>query len=145
MIFEGVNDIGVADATIANQTLTYTRLLSAFKQIATRIHAFGIPVFAATITPFSAPNGNTTLQPYTSDLREQTRQKVNDFIRHSGTFDAVLDFDAVLRNNTVPSQLADGYQSGDYLHPNVKGYELLAESFDLGLFARFAGGVSGFV
>ncbi|KAJ4523684.1 hypothetical protein HRR83_000331 [Exophiala dermatitidis] len=145
MIFEGVNDIGVADATIANQTLTYTRLVSAFKQIATRIHAFGIPVFAATITPFSAPNGNTTLQPYTSDLREQTRQKVNDFIRNSGTFDAVLDFDAVLRNNTVPGQLADVYQSGDYLHPNVRGYELLAETFDLGLFARFAGGVSGFV
>ncbi|KAK5240193.1 hypothetical protein LTR40_013997 [Exophiala xenobiotica] len=106
-----------------------------------RIHAFNIPLFAATITPFSAPNGNTTLQPYTSSLREQTRQKVNDFIRTSGTFDAVLDFDAV----TVPSQLADALQSGDYLHPNEAGYQLLTDSFDLTLFAKYANGVGGFV
>lgn len=145
MIYEGVNDIGTADATVANQTITYTRLLAAYRQIATRIHAFGIPLFAATITPFSAPGGNTTLQPYTSSLREETRQKVNDFIRTSGVFDAVLDFDAVVRNQTVPAQLADALQSGDYLHPNDQGYRLLAESFDLGLFERFKDGVGGFV
>jgi lysophospholipase L1-like esterase len=145
MIYEGVNDIGTADATIANQTVTYNRLISAYKQIAMRIHAFNIPLFAATITPFSAPNGNTTLQPYTSSLREQTRQKVNDFIRTSGTFDAVLDFDAVLRNQTVPSQLADALQSGDHFHPNEAGYQLLTDSFDLTLFAKYANGVGGFV
>jgi lysophospholipase L1-like esterase len=145
MIFEGVNDIGVADTSIANQTLTYNRLVSAYKQIAARIHAFGIPLFGATITPFSAPGGNTTLQPYTSDVREQTRQKINTFIRTSGVFDAVLDFDAVLRNQTVPSQLATALQSGDYLHPNGRGYQLLADHFDLSLFEKFAGGVTGFV
>ncbi|KAL6244314.1 hypothetical protein RBB50_008556 [Rhinocladiella similis] len=145
MIFEGVNDIGTADETTANLTITYDRLVAAYKQIATRIHAFNIPLFAATITPFSAPGGNTTLQPYTSALREQTRQKLNDFIRTSGTFDAVLDFDAVVRNNTVPSQLADALQSGDYLHPNEAGYHLLAESIDVSLFAKFANGVGGFI
>jgi len=145
MIFEGVNDIGVAGPDIANQTLTYNRLVGAYRQIATRIHAFGIPIFAATITPFSAPNGNTTLQPYTNDVREETRQRVNTFIRTSGVFDAVLDFDAILRNQTVPSQLADALQSGDYLHPNAKGYQTLAEQFDLSLFDRFEGGVQGFL
>ncbi|EXJ68804.1 uncharacterized protein A1O5_07735 [Cladophialophora psammophila CBS 110553] len=145
MIWEGVNDIGVAAATAANQTETYNRLVSAYRQISTRIHAFGIPLFAATITPFSAPNDNVTLQAYTSPLREQTRQKVNAFIRSSGTFDAVFDFDAVLRNQSVPSQLADALQSGDYLHPNDAGYQLLAKSFDLGVFQKFDAGVAGFV
>ncbi|KIW91582.1 uncharacterized protein Z519_07549 [Cladophialophora bantiana CBS 173.52] len=146
MIWEGVNDIGVAAATAANQTETYGRLVSAYRQIATRIHAFGIPLFAATITPFSAPNDNVTLQAYTSPLREETRQKVNAFIRSSGgTFDAVFDFDAVLRNQSVPSQLADALQSGDYLHPNDAGYQLLAKSFDLSVFQKFDAGVAGFV
>lgn len=145
MIYEGVNDIGDADTTVANLTVTYNRMISAYRQIATRIHAFGIPLFAATITPFSAPNDNTTLQPYTSTLREQTRQMVNTFIRTSGTFDAVLDFDAVVRNQSVPSQLADALQSGDYLHPNDQGYQLIANSFDLSLFQKFAHGVGGFV
>lgn len=145
MIFEGVNDIGVAGPDTANQTLTYNRLVGAYRQVAARVHAFGIPIFAATITPFSAPNGNNTLQPYTSDVREQTRQKVNAFIRTSGVFDAVLDFDQILRNQTVPSQLADALQSGDYLHPNGKGYQALADAFDLSIFERFEGGVEGFV
>ncbi|KIW47971.1 uncharacterized protein PV06_00617 [Exophiala oligosperma] len=146
MIFEGVNDIGTADDTVANLTVTYDRLIAAYKQISARIHAFNIPLFAATITPFSAPDGNTTLQPYTSTLREQTRQKVNDFIRNSGgTFDAVFDFDAVVRNQTVPSQLAGALQSGDYLHPNEAGYHLLADSIDLSLFSKFTNGVGGFL
>ena len=145
MIFEGVNDIGVAATDAANQTLTYTRLVGAYRQIASRVHAFGVPIFAATITPFSAPGGNITLQPYTSDVREETRQKVNIFIRTSGVFDAVLDFDAILRNQSVPGQLADALQSGDYLHPNGQGYQAVAQSFDLSLFEKFAGGVSGFM
>jgi lysophospholipase L1-like esterase len=105
----------------------------------------GLPLFGATITPFSAPGYNTTAQPYSDPLREQTRHKVNSFIRHSGTFDAVIDFDAVLRNASFPSQLADALQGGDYLHPNGAGYKLLAEAFDLSLFKRFEGGVGGFV
>jgi lysophospholipase L1-like esterase len=115
------------------------------EQIATRIHEFNIPLFAATITPFSAPNNNVTLQVYTNPLREQTRQKVNDFIRNSGTFDEVFDFDALLRNQSVPSQLADALQSGDYLHPNEIGYHLIANTFDLNVFSRFSEGVSGFL
>jgi lysophospholipase L1-like esterase len=145
MIFEGVNDIGTADPTTANQTVIYNRLISAYRQIATRIHDFGIPLFAATITPFSAPDNNVTLQVYTSPVREVTRQKVNTFIRTSGIFDAVFDFDALLRNQSYPAQLQDALQSGDYLHPNEKGYALLANTFDLSVFDRFQGGVSSFI
>ena len=145
MIFEGVNGISTADDTTANQTDTYNRLISTYKQIATRIHGPIFPCSAATNTPFSPPNNNVTLQSYTSPIREQTRQKVNDFIRNPGTFDAVFDFDSLLRNQSVLSQLVDALQSGDYLHPNERGCQLLADTFDLSVFDRFQGGVTGFI
>lgn len=72
MVFEGVNDIGSAPATEDAQSAVYESLLQAYKQIATLIHAHGIPVFGATITPFSAPS-NFTGQPYSSPVREATR------------------------------------------------------------------------
>ena len=89
MIFEGVNDIGTAATTPEAQAVVYDGLVQAYKQMVTRIHSFGIPVFGATITPFSAPS-NFTGQPYSDPEREKTRQKVNKFIRESGTFDAVV-------------------------------------------------------
>jgi lysophospholipase L1-like esterase len=144
MIFEGVNDIGTGDITPAAQNIVYEGLTQAYKQIVTRLHAFGIPVFAATITPFSAP-ANFTGQPYSNPERERTRQKVNKFIRESGTFDAVVDFDAMLRDAKIPSQLAKEYDSGDYLHPGVKGYQRIAELFPVGLFAAWEEGADEFV
>lgn len=72
MIFEGVNDIGGAAATVDVQNAVYDSLIQAYKQMVTLIHARGIPVFGATITPFSAPS-NFTGQPYSNPLREATR------------------------------------------------------------------------
>jgi len=144
MIFEGVNDIGTADVSPAAQTAVYEGLTQAYRQMVTRIHAFGIPVFAATITPFSAPS-NFTGQPYSNPERERTRQKVNTFIRESGVFDAVADFDKMLRDPAVPSQLKKEYDSGDYLHPGGKGYQRIAELFPVGVFAAWEGGADEFV
>lgn len=143
LIFEGVNDIGTAAVTPEAQRAVGDRLLWAFAQIATRVRAQGIPLFGATITPFSAP-ANTTVQPYSHPEREATRRRVNEWIRTSGTFDAVVDFDAVLRDPKIPSQLNPKYDSGDYLHPNPTGYQALADAFPLSVFAQFTGGVSGF-
>ncbi|KAF8847977.1 putative extracellular GDSL-like lipase/acylhydrolase [Acephala macrosclerotiorum] len=106
MIFEGVNDIGTA----ATDTMVE------------RVHTFGIPMFAATITPFSAPGYNVTAQVYSNPEREATRQRVNSFIRNSGVFDEVIDFDAT------------ALQGGDWLHPNVMGYQKIAQSFPLDIF-----------
>ncbi|KAF9887349.1 hypothetical protein FE257_010344 [Aspergillus nanangensis] len=136
LIFEGVNDIGVAAPTPEAQQLIGDRLIAAFKQVATRIHAAGIPVYGTTITPFSAPEGQEGVQPYSHPEREKTRQRVNAWIRHSGVFDAVVDFDKVLRDPEVPARLRGEFDSGDYLHPNVKGYKAVAESFPLGLFEK---------
>ncbi|KAL9094520.1 MAG: hypothetical protein Q9165_003079 [Trypethelium subeluteriae] len=143
MIFEGVNDIGVADTTVANQTYTVDRLIQAYKQIVTRVHTFGIPMFAATITPFGAPS--SLIQPYSDPLREQSRQIVNDWIRNSGVFDVVVDFDAIVRDPNNHTQLNPLYNSGDYLHPNVAGYQAIADAFPLDIFTQFAGGVSSFM
>ncbi|GAE00179.1 extracellular GDSL-like lipase/acylhydrolase [Paecilomyces variotii No. 5] len=141
MIFEGVNDIGVANADPVNQTLIGDRLISAYEQIAARIHAFEIPIFAATITPFGTPANSSVVQPYSSPVREQTRQRINAWIRTSGVFDAIVDFDEIVRDPNNPSQLAPQYDSGDHLHPNVAGYQAIADAFPLSLFSRFADGV----
>jgi lysophospholipase L1-like esterase len=111
LLFEGVNDIGTAEATPAAQDATYNSLVLAYKQIATRIHAAGIPVFGATITPFLAP-ANFTGSLYSHPEREKTRVRVNAFIRESGTFDAVIDFDKLLADPKIPSQLKAEYDSG---------------------------------
>lgn len=133
MIFEGVNDIGTAAPDVASQQAIGDSVIWAFKQIATRIHTLNIPLFAATITPFS---GDPTIQPYSDPRREVTRQRVNAFIRTSGVFDAVIDFDKVVADPANPSQLNPKFDSGDFLHPNVAGYQAIADAFPLDIFQR---------
>ncbi|KAJ5542721.1 Extracellular GDSL-like lipase/acylhydrolase [Penicillium sp. DV-2018c] len=135
MIFEGVNDIGVADSNATAQAEIEKSLITAYKQIATRIKAHGIPVFAATITPFGTAPNSEQVQPYSSPEREKTRQNINRFIRESGVFDAVIDFDQVLRDQNATSQLAAKFDTGDHLHPNVDGYQALADHFPLDIFS----------
>jgi len=142
MIFEGVNDIGTADVTQEAQDEVFGQLLLAYKQIITRVHTFGIPIFAATITPFSAPN--STIQPYSNPVREATRQKINAWIKKGSTFDAVFDFDAIVRDPSNPSQLNPNFNSGDFLHPNEAGYQAIAKSIPLDTFSKFSQGVNGF-
>lgn len=143
MIFEGVNDIGSAPTTKDAQNAIYESLIQAYQQMVTLIHAHGIPVFGATITPFSAP-ANFTGQPYSNPERENTRQRINKFIRESGTFDAVADFDKFLADPKIPSQLNPLYDSGDYLHPGPVGYQHIADQFPVQIFEQFARGVNGF-
>ena len=88
---------------------------------------------------------NATLQPYSDPERERTRQTVNKWIRESGRFDAVVDFDAVLADPQNAVQLHPMYDSGDFLHPNEMGYIKIAEEFPLEIFKAFDGGVGGFI
>jgi lysophospholipase L1-like esterase len=134
MIFEGVNDIGTGAVDAASQKVIGDRLIAAFTQIALRVHAKDVPVFAATITPFSAPGYNVTMQVYSDPERERTRQRVNEWIRNSGVFDEVIDFDRFLRNQTHPEQLSGLYNGGDWLHPNGAGYQHIADGFPLDIF-----------
>ncbi|KAL2197672.1 SGNH hydrolase-type esterase domain-containing protein [Corynascus similis CBS 632.67] len=129
MVFEGVNDIGGGPTDAGSQAGIGSRLQDAFAQIAADCKAAGLKTIGATITPFSG-NG----QPYSNPTREQTRAQVNEWILTSGTFDATVDFAAILANPSAPSQLASQYDGGDHLHPNVAGYQALADGFPLEVF-----------
>lgn len=145
MVFEGVNDIGRAASNTTGQDAVYTSLIQGYKQLVTRIHSFGIPAFGATITPFSAPPENFTQQPYSTPEREVTRVKVNTWIRESGVFDAVVDFAEMVKDPVLPSRLKLEFSSGDFIHPNVKGYQKMADEFPVGIFEKWRNGVNGFV
>jgi lysophospholipase L1-like esterase len=140
LIYEGVNDLGTAATDAASQTAVGDRVIQAYDQMITRLHADGIAVFGGTITPMSGPG-----QAYGHPVREEQRQRVNEWIRTSGRFDAVVDFDAVVRDPKNGTMLRTEYDSGDYLHLNPAGYKAMAEAVDLWLFARFAGGVHSMV
>ena len=112
--------------------VTERKMIAAYKQLIARAHSKGLMIFGATITPY---NGS----PYFSSEGENIRQAVNQWIRESGEFDAVFDFDAVLRDPTQPSQVAEGLHSGDFLHGNDAGYRRIADSIDIGLFELASG------
>ncbi|OJJ44710.1 hypothetical protein ASPZODRAFT_722770 [Penicilliopsis zonata CBS 506.65] len=140
LIFSGVNDIGVAAAEPAVQEDLAKGMIAALRQIVTRLHAQGISVYGATITPFGRLptsldkiDSEEGVTPYSNPVRETTRQKVNDFIRSSGVFDAVVDFDRVLSDPLVPYGLASEYDSGDHLHPNQRAFQALADAIPLDL------------
>ena len=135
LIFEGVNDIGTAEPTIQAQEEVYDRLIMAYQQLVTQIHAFDIPVFGATITPFGSVEND--IQSYSHPLRDQTRRRINEWIKNSGTFDYVVDFALAVADPDRPDRLATRYDTGDLLHLNPTGFERLAEVFDLGVFEEF--------
>ncbi len=129
ILFQGVNDLGTAPATDAGQRQVTADLLVAYQQIVVRAHAVDIPVLGATITPFGRNEGYDD----PAGLRERSRQAVNDRIRRGRLFDAVLDFDAAVRDPAVPRQLAAAYDTGDHLHLNPAGYAALARAVPLKL------------
>jgi lysophospholipase L1-like esterase len=132
VVFEGINDIGTAEATEAAQKAVADDLITAYDQIITRAHAKGIRVYGATLTPF----GGFTADDDPAGTREAARQAVNQWIRTSHRFDAVLDFDAVVRDPANPRRLLPTVDVGDHLHMNPVGYKLLADAVPLRLFAR---------
>jgi lysophospholipase L1-like esterase len=138
IVFEGVNDIGTADATPAAQKQVADDLIAAFQQIITRAHAAGIKVYGATITPFGGNTGYDDPNGY----REAARETVNEWIRGSHQFDAVLDFDKAIRDPQNPRQINPVYDVGDHLHLNPAGYGVLASAVPAFLFlpTPFQGG-----
>jgi len=130
IVWEGVNDIGTAPATEADQKQVAADIIAAYQQIITRAHAAGISVYGATITPFG---GNTGYDDPTG-FRAEARQTVNTWIRTSHQFDAVLDFDAAVRDPANPRQINPIYDVGDHLHMTPAGYGQVAASIPFDLF-----------
>jgi lysophospholipase L1-like esterase len=95
-----------------------------------RAHSHGIRAYGATIMPFEG------FTMYSTAESETDRQTVNQWIRTSGEFDGVIDFDAATRDPAHPTRLAAAWDVGDHLHLSPAGYRAMADAIDLGLFAR---------
>jgi lysophospholipase L1-like esterase len=133
IVFEGVNDLGglARDGEVppAAHEAFVARVLAAYQQVIARAHAHGLRVYGATITPYV---GSGYYHP--GPLSEADRQAVNAWIRTAGHFDAVIEFDSVVRDPAHPDQLLPAYDCGDHLHPSPAGYKAMAESIPLSLF-----------
>jgi lysophospholipase L1-like esterase len=139
VILEGVNDLGVSHGHVegpladlfkslaTGNKATADSMIAGYRQIIARARAGGLKVFAATILPYGGSF-------YYSEEGEAQRQAINTWIRTSGEVDAVLDFDAVIRDPGTPNRMKDGFHSGDFLHGSDAGYAAMAESVDLALF-----------
>ncbi|TMR14666.1 SGNH/GDSL hydrolase family protein [Nonomuraea turkmeniaca] len=131
VVFEGVNDIGTAEATQDAQKKIADDLVAAYDQIIVRAHARGLIVYGATLTPFGG-NDYDDAQGH----REASRQTVNDWIRTGGRFDAVIDFDRAVHDPADPRRLLAAYDVGDGLHLSPAGYQALAAAVPARLFTR---------
>jgi len=131
VIFEGVNDIGGARGQ--RETTLATNLIAAYKEFATEAHDHNIRIYGATITPFGGSG-------YDSPQHEEIRQYVNAWIRSNSFFDGVIDFDAAVRDPVNPNKFKAEYHPGlyanDWLHLNADGYQTMANSINLSLFAK---------
>jgi lysophospholipase L1-like esterase len=133
IVFEGVNDLGGltrnGEVPPADHAALVQRVIAAYQQITARAHAHGLRVFGATITPYV---GSVYYHP--GPLSEADRQAVNKWIRTPGNFDAVIDFDSIVRDPQHLDQILPAYDCGDHLHPSPAGYKAMADSIPLGLF-----------
>lgn len=127
ILMEGINDIGRPTLpAYAHEAVDAEELIAGYRQVIARAQARGAKVVGVTLTPFEGAH-------YFSMNGEAIRQTVNDFIRDAGAFDAVLDFDAVMRDPGHPTRIRNNLQSGDWLHPSDDGYTAMAEAVPLDL------------
>ncbi|AOI45710.1 SGNH/GDSL hydrolase family protein [Burkholderia oklahomensis] len=133
IVMVGINDISWPGTAFARdaQRPSLDALTAGYRQLVEQAHARGVRVIGATLTPFEGALPGTPLDNYYQPAKDILRQEVNDWIRHSGVFDAVVDFDAALCDPTHPTRIAARYDSGDHLHPGDEGNRAMAEAVDL--------------
>ena len=126
IILEGINDIG-SIKTDEQADKIAKELIRAYDEMITKAHAKGILVYGTTILPFAKSF-------YDTPQRQKARDAVNEWIRNSGKFDAVIDFDKIMRNPYDVITILPDMHDGDFLHPNEAGYRRMGENVDLELF-----------
>ena len=126
IILEGINDIGSAKTQVEADKIA-AELIAAYDEMINKAHAKGILVYGATMLPFAGSFYDT---PY----RQTARDAVNEWIRNSRRFDAVIDFDKIMRNPDDVKTILTDMHDGDFLHPNQAGYRRMGENVNLGLF-----------
>jgi lysophospholipase L1-like esterase len=130
VLMESINDLGHANAdSLPSERVTADDIIVGMKQIIERAHTRGLKIFGATLTPFENPRTG-----YFTPEKEVERKKVNAWIRTSGAFDGVIDFDKAVQDPQHPDRFAAIYDSGDHLHPGDAGYKAMGEAVDVKLF-----------
>lgn len=129
ILLEGINDINIRGRVDGPNALTAEELIWGYKQIIERCHAHGVKVIGATLMPEEGV-------PTASERGEAIRQEVNKWIRAQGNFDAVVDFDAVVRDPQRPVRIRAEFDPGDHIHPNDAANQAMADAFDLSLFKK---------
>ena len=135
VVLLGINDISWPGTAFAprEQRPTLAELKAGYAQLLAQARRRGVRVIGATVTPFEGALPGTPLSDYYQPEKELLRQQLNAWIRGSGSYDAVLDFDAWARDPAHPQRLLPAYDSGDHLHPGDAGNRALAEGIDLSL------------
>jgi lysophospholipase L1-like esterase len=125
-----INDIGFSGIpAFMDQAVSADDIIAGHKQIIERAHARGLRIYGCTLTPFEG-----TFAGYYTPAGEVKREAVNQWIRTSGAYDAVIDFDKAVQDPGHPTRILPAYDSGDHLHPNDAGYMAMANAIDLSLF-----------
>lgn len=137
----GINDILMPGSlTPATEPVSAEDVISGYRQLIARAHKKGIRVIGTTNPPaedsFLALSKTEPPIKFYTPGKERIRQKVNDWIRGSKAFDAVIDFDQVVRDPEHPTRILPAYDSGDHLHPNDAGCAAEGNAVPLGLFER---------
>ncbi len=120
IVLEGINDLGFSHGV----GVSAVQLIAGYRRLIAMAHARGLKIYGGTILPYQGSG-------YYSLAGEAEREAVNTWIRTSGAFDGVIDFDAVMADPGDPLRLNPAYNSGDNLHPNDAGYEAMANAIDL--------------
>jgi lysophospholipase L1-like esterase len=133
IVLLGINDIGWPASPFAPSecAVALDELTSAYRLLVAMAHVRGVRVTAGTLPPFEGALEGTPYAGHYSADKERMRQELNNWIRTAGAFDAVVDFDAVLRAPGHPRRLRPAFDSGDHLHPGDAGYRAMAEAIDI--------------
>jgi len=128
MLLEGINDIG-REASMPEETVEAADIIGGYKQLIERAHTQGVKIIGCTLTPYGGAG-------YQREHGESVREAVNQWIRTSGGFDAVVDFEKATQDTVDAKKIRNDFDPGDHLHPNDSGYQAMADSVDLALFTK---------
>jgi lysophospholipase L1-like esterase len=132
IVLDSINDINMSimPGMPASQSATAEELIAGLDQLVTRARLHGLKIAGGTIMP-------TKGLPFYSQKGEAMRQAVNAWIKTSGRFDAVIDFDSATRDPADPLRIDPRFDPGDHVHPNDEGNRAMAEAIDLAIFHEF--------
>ena len=134
VVLLGINDIGWPQSAFApdEPPMRAERMIAAYRQLIAQARVRGVRVVGATLLPFEGALRGTPFEGYYTPAKDTVRREVNQWIKESGEFDAVVDFDGLLRDPARPARMLPHYDSGDHLHPGDAGYEAMANEVAAG-------------